>query len=124
MRLFLLLFVVIILTTTVFSVTFQEDIFVNPFIFGQLKDDSGNYFDNYNQSDFSEKYFKTYTNEGVDEISGLNVLIKNNNKLIILYPDLSSYSSLGQFNLNSFSFIFNRLNYEESNINILFKLEP
>lgn len=123
MRRLLLLAVLIFLFPTVYSVAFDESIFVNPFIFGQLKDDSGNPFNNYSLNEFSDGFFKTEDN-GFSEVSTLDFMLLNNNRIILIKPNLQNYSSIKQYRLSTFSFIFNKPGYEESNISILFKLEP
>ncbi len=123
MKRFLYLFFAIIIFysfVVAASYSFDDEIYVNPFVFGVIKGDDGIPLNLIDSSNFSNGKFQTFNNSVFTDIYDLNVSVLNNNLVIfkILVPSKIKQNN----NLHKFFIKFQTIEYSDENINVLFKL--
>ena len=118
-RFLYLFFALIIVSSFIFAANFDNNIYVNPFIFGVIKGDDGQVLNPINVSSFLNGKLQTFDAPTPSTVGTLDVRIYNNKVLIL---KSSSFNTLKQNTvLHKFFINYKTVEYPNKNINALFK---
>jgi hypothetical protein len=120
-RFLYLFFAIIIFSSFVVAAnySFDNDIYVNPFVFGVVKGDDGQVLTPILPTNLLNGSFQTFVNSTPAFVSDLVPIIKNNS-LVVLKPTMISTINRANY-LHKFYIKFQTVEYSDENINVLFK---
>ena len=120
MKLYIYLFLGLLLISPFISaVGYDDQIYVNPFVFGVLRGDDGTIINSINESDIQDAEMMQHTSIGFERLADLDLTIKNNKLLIFKIPQVERIKINTP---NKFTFVYDTIDYPSKNVNILFRL--
>jgi hypothetical protein len=119
MRRYIYLFLIVFLVSPFISaLSYDNEIYVNPFVFGVIRGDDGEVISNISDDEIIDPEMQVSSANGFTKKSDLDLTIREN----LLIFKLPSYQKTNNNSLNKYTFIYNTFDYPSKNVNILFKL--
>jgi len=119
MRRYIYLFLIVFLVFPFISaLSYDNEIYVNPFVFGVIRGDDGEVISNISDDEIIDPEMQVSSANGFTKKSDLDLTIREN----LLIFKLPSYQKTNNNSLNKYTFIYNTFDYPSKNVNILFKL--
>lgn len=120
MRRYIYLFLIVFLVSPFISaLSYDNEIYVNPFVFGVIRGDDGEVISNISDDEIIDPEMQVSSANGFIKKSDLDLTIRGN----LLIFKLPSYKKIKQNSLSKFTFIYNTFEYPSKNVNVLFKLK-
>ncbi|MDD4050184.1 MAG: hypothetical protein PHX47_04235, partial [Candidatus ainarchaeum sp.] len=101
------------------ALSYDNEIYVNPFVFGVIRGDDGEVISNISDEDILTPEMKVSSANGFIKKSDLDLTIRGN----LLIFKLPFYQKTNNNSLNKYTFIYSTFEYPSKNVNILFKLK-
>lgn len=119
MRRYIYLFLIVFLVSPFISaLSYDNEIYVNPFVFGVIRGDDGEVISNISDDEIIDPEMQVSSANGFIKKSDLDLTIRGN----LLIFKLPSYKKIKQNSLNKYIFIYSTFEYPLKNVNVLFKL--